>query len=152
MSLSISFSYFPRYLLYSTSEIKGLFISSTETKVYSLLLPSASSLVRNQANISLRLLADSVSNVKLCVGGGIKYCLSSTHVSNLASLCDTKSFVTLRYKKFFHSVIQKFQNLVSLCDTKHFKQSFKVSSLNFTQALHHSIHLAIQNFQPRVTQ
>ena len=94
-----------------------------------------------------------------CVcGRGVKYCLSSTctlslsaynvqNVSNLVSLCDTKSFVTLRYKKLFHSVMQKFQNLVSLCDTKHFKQSFKVSSLNFTQALHHSIHLAIQNFQ-----
>ena len=115
--------------------------------MYSQLLPSASSLVRNQANISLRVLADSVSNVKLCVGGGVKYCLSSTHASNLASLCNTKSFVTLRYKKLFHSVIQKFQNLVSLCDTKHFKQSFKVSSLNFTQALHHSIHLVIQNFR-----
>ena len=39
----------------STSEIKELFISLTETTVYSQLLPSASALIRNQVKTSLRL-------------------------------------------------------------------------------------------------
>ena len=77
--LFVSLSCFPRYLLYSTSEIKELFISSTETTVYSQLLPSASSLVRNKANTS-ETLTDSVSNVMLCGGSGqvlsVKYMYS----------------------------------------------------------------------------
>ena len=124
--LFVSLSYFPRYLLYSTSEIKELFISSTVTTAYSQLLPSASSLVRNQANTSLRLLADSVSNVRLCGGEGSNI-VCQVHVLCLFQLTMYKMFQTL-----CHSVIQKVsslcdtkrvcdtkvQNIVSLCDTK----------------------------------
>ena len=90
-------------------------------------------------------LADSVSNVKLCVGEGSNI-VCQVHVLCLFQLTMYKMFQTL-----CHSVIQKVSSLcdtkvVSLCDTKSFKQSI-VSSLSFTQALHHSIHLVIQNFQ-----
>ena len=86
--------------IFSTSGIEEVFITSTETTVYSQFLPSK--FFSSKKPGETEILADSVINVKLCVGEGVKYCLSSTctlflsaynvqNVSNLVSLCDTVS-------------------------------------------------------------
>ena len=144
--LFVSLSCFPTYLLYSTSEIKELFILFTETTVYSQLLPSASSLVRNKVNTSLRLEQIVWVMSVSCVGEGSNI-VCQVHILCFFQLTMYKMFQTL-----CHSVQQSFKPCVTPWYKPCFTLWYKASNLTLLcdtkfQTLCHSVIQKLSNLE-----